>query len=80
MTYRIGVDVGGTFTDFTVAQGDGALLLWKEDTTPEDPGVAVLAGLNAVAEQLTLFVPGALPQMIRDILHKAGEDVLAFRR
>ncbi len=35
---------------------------------------------DAVAEQLTLFVPGALPQMIRDILHKAGEDVLAFRR
>ena len=60
MTYRIGVDVGGTFTDFTVAQGDGALLLWKEDTTPEDPGVAVLAGLKAVAEQLGSDLGGLL--------------------
>ena len=37
MNYRIGVDVGGTFTDFTVGPPSGELLLWKEDTTPDDP-------------------------------------------
>lgn len=60
MSYRIGVDIGGTFTDFTVAREHGELLLWKEDTTPDDPGRAVLTGLGAVAEQLGTDVSGLL--------------------
>lgn len=60
MNYRIGVDVGGTFTDFTVARSSGELLLWKEDTTPDDPGRAVLSGLHAVAEQLDTDLSGLL--------------------
>ncbi|HEV3034121.1 MAG TPA: hydantoinase/oxoprolinase family protein [Solirubrobacteraceae bacterium] len=60
MNYRIGVDVGGTFTDFTVARSSGELLLWKEDTTPDDPGRAVLSGLHAVAEQLGTDLGGLL--------------------
>jgi len=51
-SYRIGVDVGGTFTDFTVARPGHELLLWKEDTTPDDPARAVMSGLRAVAEQV----------------------------
>lgn len=54
MAYRIGIDVGGTFTDFTLVQGDGRLLLWKEDTTPNDPSRAVERGLDALAAQLDL--------------------------
>ena len=54
MAYRIGVDVGGTFTDFTVAQDNAQFLLWKEDTTPDDPTRAVFTGLAAVAEQLKI--------------------------
>lgn len=59
-TYRIGVDVGGTFTDFTVAKPGGELLLWKEDTTPDDPGRAVMSGLRSVAEQLDTDLSGLL--------------------
>ncbi|MGE0068354.1 MAG: hydantoinase/oxoprolinase N-terminal domain-containing protein, partial [Solirubrobacterales bacterium] len=62
MSYRIGVDIGGTFTDFTVARESGELLLWKEDTTPDDPGRAVLTGLAAVAEQLDTDTPGLLAE------------------
>ncbi|TMK16014.1 MAG: hypothetical protein E6G68_10320, partial [Actinobacteria bacterium] len=29
MGYRIGVDVGGTFTDFLVVEPDGGFSLWK---------------------------------------------------
>ena len=60
MSYRIGVDIGGTFTDFTVAREGGELLLWKQDSTPDDPGRAVVEGLAAVAEQLETDVAGLL--------------------
>lgn len=49
---RIGVDIGGTFTDFTVITGSGATVLWKEPTTPHDPTEAIAIGLDAVAERL----------------------------
>jgi len=62
MSYRIGVDIGGTFTDFTVAREGGELLLWKEDTTPDDPGRAVLTGLAAIAEQLDTDSAGLLSE------------------
>ena len=42
---RVGVDVGGTFTDFTVAAVDG-LYVFKVSSTPHDPAEAVLKGLR----------------------------------
>ena len=42
---RVGVDVGGTFTDFTVAADDG-LHVFKVSSTPHDPAEAVLEGLR----------------------------------
>ncbi len=40
----IGVDTGGTFTDFVVVTEDG-LAIHKQPSTPEDPSLAVSAGL-----------------------------------
>ena len=45
--YRIGVDVGGTFTDVVLAHGD-TLATAKVLTTPEAPDDAVLAGVDDV--------------------------------
>src|SRR5215510_7303630 len=45
---RIGIDTGGTFTDFFCADGD-RVLTWKEPSTPADPSRAILAGLRALA-------------------------------
>ena len=42
---RVGVDIGGTFTDLVVARSDGRLLVSKVPSTPDDPGAAVVAGL-----------------------------------
>ncbi len=42
---RVGVDVGGTFTDFAVATADG-LRVFKVSSTPDDPSAAVLEGLR----------------------------------
>ncbi len=40
----LGVDIGGTFTDF-VAFHEGRLLVHKQPSTPQDPAAALLAGL-----------------------------------
>ena len=46
MKYRIGVDIGGTFTDFAVVDDDtGDVAIHKRLTTPRDPAVAVLEGI-----------------------------------
>ena len=43
---RVGVDVGGTFTDFACALPDGRRLMFKIASTPGDPSLAVIAGLQ----------------------------------
>jgi len=57
---RIGIDVGGTFTDFLVQEGDGSAI-FKVLSTPEDPSIGLINGLEEIAgaRGLTLeqFVP-----------------------
>jgi N-methylhydantoinase A len=48
--YRIGVDVGGTFTDCVLRRPDGTLQMEKAPTTPADQSDGVLAGLALLAE------------------------------
>ena len=50
MSYRIGVDIGGTFTDFALHKGDG-VSLEKTLSTPEDRSIAVMSGLEKLAER-----------------------------
>jgi N-methylhydantoinase A len=55
VSYTIGIDVGGTFTDFVVAGDDGRELLpHKSASTPHDPSEGVLCGLGEIAERLGL--------------------------
>ncbi|MBE2202008.1 MAG: hydantoinase/oxoprolinase family protein [Anaerolinea sp.] len=42
---RLGVDTGGTFTDFVWVDGDGRLHIHKQLSTPQDPAQAVLEGV-----------------------------------
>ena len=46
---RVGVDTGGTFTDF-VCEFNNQLQVFKLPSTPADPSTAIIAGLNRVAE------------------------------
>lgn len=50
--YRIGVDVGGTFTDLVAVDDLGKATLAKVPSTPEDPPVGVIEGLELLAEML----------------------------
>lgn len=46
---RVGVDTGGTFTDF-VFETKGRLQIFKLASTPDDPSLAITQGLHRVAE------------------------------
>ena len=48
--YKIGIDVGGTFTDFVVAGEAGQPRFFKTQTTPNDPSLGVLTGLQEAAD------------------------------
>src|SRR4051812_27544781 len=45
--YRVGVDVGGTFSDFVILdESTGAIRVLKLPSTPADPSLAVLDGVS----------------------------------
>ncbi|MDP2084128.1 MAG: hydantoinase/oxoprolinase family protein [Gemmobacter sp.] len=52
MTLRIGIDVGGTFTDLVAITADGTTTVAKTSTTPEDPSRGVLDGLAILAGRM----------------------------
>ena len=50
--YRIGIDVGGTFTDFTmVDERNGAVKFYKVPSTPHDPSEAIGNGISDLLVQ-----------------------------
>jgi N-methylhydantoinase A len=52
MSWRVGVDIGGTFTDIAVVGDDGSTMLWKEETTAHRLAEAIERGLGAVSREL----------------------------
>src|SRR6266498_1096594 len=50
--YRIGVDVGGTFTDLVAVDADGRVTIAKSASTPSDPSIGVMDGLGLLAQEL----------------------------
>ena len=59
--YRIGVDVGGTFTDVVCVRDGRPPLVFKVPSTPADPGEAALAAVARLAAEGV--EPGALTQI-----------------
>ncbi|MBN9428579.1 MAG: hydantoinase/oxoprolinase family protein [Burkholderiales bacterium] len=52
MTYRVGVDIGGSFTDFAVFdERTKAIKTMKVFSRPDAPGAEVLAGVQAIGER-----------------------------
>jgi len=58
MGYRVGVDIGGTFTDFCAFdEVSGALHTLKVLSTPQKPGEEVIAGVTGLSERYAI-APG----------------------
>lgn len=66
--YRVGIDVGGTFTDLVAIDDAGRVTLVKSASTPADPSVGVMEGLGLLAEELGQDLPRLLSETER-IVH-----------
>ncbi|HKK30177.1 MAG TPA: hydantoinase/oxoprolinase family protein, partial [Alphaproteobacteria bacterium] len=60
--WRIGVDVGGTFTDLVLTDSLAKSLVVKVPSVPADPSQGVLAALDRLAQNLNC----AVPEVLRD--------------
>ena len=65
---KIGIDVGGTFTDLVAVDDSGQSTLAKTASTPEDPSIGVMAGLDRLAE-LVHLAPSQLLAQTERIVH-----------
>lgn len=52
--FRLGVDAGGTFTDFVLSKGDGTIKLYKTPSTPNQPTEAIASGLKLISDDTGL--------------------------
>jgi len=63
-TVRIGVDVGGTFTDFVLLAGDGSIRTLKISSTPSQPERAVIDGIGTLLARADIS-----PDSVSEVLH-----------
>jgi N-methylhydantoinase A len=61
---RVGVDIGGTFTDIVLSTEAGDLFVGKVSTTPHDQGIAVAEGLGDLLRKLSID-----PARVAEIVH-----------
>jgi N-methylhydantoinase A len=65
MAYRLGVDVGGTFTDLLLVHDEtGNLHRVKTPSTPGDPAEGVLVGVGRICAE-----SGVSPEEVRYVMH-----------
>jgi len=63
--YRIGIDIGGTFTDgVRIDRASGTMLIEKSSTTPSDPSIGFMEVLNRLVAE-----SGAAPGEIEFVVH-----------
>jgi N-methylhydantoinase A/oxoprolinase/acetone carboxylase beta subunit len=73
-TLRIGVDTGGTFTDF-VCLRSGRLEVYKCPSTPQDPSQAILDGIAFLADTVTPEVVHGSTVATNAVLERKGARV-----
>jgi N-methylhydantoinase A len=61
MPQRIGIDIGGTFTDLVATTSDGRVITHKIASTPRDYGEGIIDGLRALLDPHS--------GMVADVLH-----------
>jgi N-methylhydantoinase A len=62
--FRLGVDIGGTFTDIVLVGSDGSVRAKKVLSTPDDYALAVVDGARDLLEEA-----GVCGEMIEDVVH-----------
>lgn len=81
MTYIIGVDVGGTFTDTVLLESEGSITQAKALSTPQDFSVGVLNSVQTAAEGLGLTLDDLMAEADAFLLGTtAAENALINRK
>ena len=62
MSYRMSVDIGGTFTDLVVVDEEGQISVFKSSTTPEDYVAAVISNLRQASESFGIPLEGLMQE------------------
>ena len=68
MAFKLGIDVGGTFTDLFLWSSDGRIETHKTLSTPADPSIGLVDGLRALADRFGME-HGAFARAITSIVH-----------
>lgn len=68
MKYKLGVDIGGTFTDFFLVSDKGESMMHKTLSTPEDSSIGFITGIKELAEKLSINEDEFI-QSIETIVH-----------
>ena len=63
MGYRVGIDVGGTYTDLLCVTPTGEVVLDKTPTTLPDQSAGVMNGLGQLAERFAVSLPDFCAQL-----------------
>ena len=64
ISYSVGIDIGGTFTDIVFAGSDGALFSRKTLSTPDDYGRGIADGMREGLDMI-----GAAPEAVDRVVH-----------
>ena len=65
MSWRLAIDVGGTFTDFVLQhEGDGTVFSHKVLTTPDDPTIGIETGTRSILQRA-----GLTPNVVTRVVH-----------
>jgi N-methylhydantoinase A len=64
MTHRLGIDIGGTFTDLVLIQPDGTAVARKVSSTPENYAVAIVQGTRELLADV-----GVGPESVSQVTH-----------
>src|ERR1700726_4985720 len=75
--YRVAVDIGGTFTDIALFTDSGLIHQSKISSTPDDPSIAVIAGVGQLLAELSIA-----PNAIAEVLHgtTVGSNTILQRK
>ena len=63
-SYRLGADIGGTFTDIVLVSNDETIHRCKTSSTPQDYSIGILEGAQTLLKEV-----GADPAQVEEIIH-----------
>lgn len=62
--YRVGADIGGTFTDVVLVENDETIHICKVSSTPGDYSVGIISGIEELLRRI-----GGVPSDVEEVIH-----------